>query len=178
MKLKRIFFSLFATSFLLTSCNNSNLNSEENNIEIIGNYHISGMSSIGTQLALSLEEEKEGKVLFHLSSDIGTINSIEADDRTKNVVEEYETVYWVPTIGYATNSGSNYAKYGFIDGIATIDKKYVGYLLIGIMNYSENAINFDYKIEVISKVYDESITLEDIENISEEEKGKYAKQFS
>lgn len=96
----------------------------------------------------------------------------------KNVVEEYETVYWVPTIGYATNSGGNYAKYGFIDSIATIDKKYVGYLLIRIKNYSEDTINFDYKIEVISKIYDESITLEDIENISEEEKGKYAKQFS
>lgn len=180
MKLKRIFFSLFTTSFLLASCNNSNLNSEEINVEIIRNYHISSMSSIGAQFALSLEEEKEGKVLFHLSSDIGTINSTEAEDRTKNIVEEYETVYWVPTIGYATNSGGgkNYAKYGFIDGITTIDKKYVGYLLIGIKNYSEDALSYDYKIEVISKVYDESITLEDIEKISEEEKEKYAKQFS
>lgn len=74
--------------------------------------------------------------------------------------------------------GKNYAKYGFIDGITTIDKKYVGYLLIGIKNYSEDALSYDYKIEVISKVYDESITLEDIEKISEEEKEKYAKQFS
>lgn len=178
MQLKSIFFSLFATTFLITSCNNLNLNSEEINVEIIRNYHISSMSSIGTQFALSLEEEKEGKVLFHLSSDIGTINSTEAEDRTKNVVEEYETVYWVPTIGYATNSGGNYAKYGFIDGVVTIDEKYVGYLLIGIKNYSEDTLSFDYKIEVISKVYDESITLEDIEKISEEEKEKYAKQFS
>ena len=157
--MKRIKILILGLILLLpTSCKN---NSDEIEINIISNRSVFAQSSIGTQFSVNLPNV-DG-VSFLVSSSFGHIGRY-PDLLESIVVNENEHINWIPGIDASLDQNGNYYKYGFIEGIINKDDKANGYFLLGLKNYLPYSNSYDYRINYISTLYDESLNLEEINN--------------
>lgn len=167
MKKRFLYLSLSTQLIILFSCSNS---SSTIYIEILKNYESMTISSIGVIYKVDLP--KQDNITYDVKCDIGHINS-DPTSLKRKIYEENEELIWTTLPSEVIDENENYYKYGFIEGLILKKEVVSGYFLLGIKNYSEDNNFYEYKIEIISKLYDESLSLDKFTSLINENKTKY-----
>lgn len=167
--MKKIFLYLGLSTLLgtLFSCSNS---SSTINIEILKNSETINISSIGVIYKVDLP--KQDNITYDIKCDIGHINSDQNSLKSK-ICEENEELFWTTLPSEVIDENENYYKYGFIEGLILKEEAVSGYFLFAIKNHSDDNNFYEYKIEIISKLYDESLSLDKFTSLINENKTKY-----
>lgn len=170
--MKKINILILGLIFLLpTSCKN---NSEEIEVNIKSNRSVLVMSSIGTQFSVNLPRVDD--VTFVVSSSFGHIGRY-PDLLESITVNENENISRIPGNDAALDQNGNHYKYGFIEGMIQKDNKTNGYFLLGLKNYTPDSYSYDYRINYVSTFYDESLSLDEINNKLNSDKLYYKSCF-
>ena len=169
---KKLLISILTLSFLLSSCSSKG----EVDISILKNNEIAAMSSVGVIFKVNLPSIND--VTFNVSSTIGHINNKSRNE--VDIVNENEEISWCSYVDeIIDNSTKLFYRYGFIEGLINKDNIIKGYFLLGIRNYEEDlsSFNYQYKVEIISTLYDESLSLDEIISRLNDDKSSYSSKF-
>lgn len=170
MNIKKI-SSILLLSLALVSCSTNN----EVNIDILKNYDSPAISSIPVIFKVDLPNVNN--VTYDVLSTIGHIEDKERNE--VKVVNENDEIHWSAYDYEIKDENNQYYRYGFIEGLIKKDRETKGYFLLGIRNHEEDLSSsyYEYKVEVISTLYDESLSLEEINTRLNKDKSSYSSKF-
>lgn len=140
------------------------------NIEILKNYESMTISSIG--IIYTVDLPLQDNITYDVKCDIGHINS-DPTSLKRKIFKENEELFWVTLPSEVTDENNTFYKYGFIEGLILKNEVVSGYFLLGIKNHSKDISFYEYKIEIVSKLYDESLGLDTINKMINENKNIY-----
>ncbi len=167
MNIKKI-SSILLLSLTLVSCSTNN----EVNIDILKNYAIPAISSIPVIFKVDLPNVNN--ITYDVLSTIGHIDSKKQNE--VKIFNENDEIHWSAYDYEIKDENNLYYRYGFIEGLIKKDQETKGYFLLGIRNHEEDLSSgyYEYKVEVISTLYDESLSLEEINTRLSNDKSSYS----